>query len=378
MVTVLTPVEIVGVLLRQGLIDPALVCNSDLTVTDASRRSCNTIVTSSHRPSYFVKQCLEDDGSNPIRTEATIYQLASTDLAFGDLRHYLPKFFGFDQASELLVLEWLAHDAEDLERYYARGRFSLTLARETAAALACLHTVNLSDQSCFALEDVAGLGPPWVFSILRPSISQYHSLSFIETEMIRILQKFPILSDLLDECILDWHVDGLIHGDIKWSNFLAVSARDSGRKSRIKVIDWENACFGDPCWDVAGVFSAYVTLWLASVSTDGRVVAPETERQCRTKFHITAMQPAIRAFWYQYCLKLAPDISTADEMLLRSVKFCAVRMLQTSMELTEAAGVVTANVIYMLQLATNMLQRPLEAIVFILGLKLTEGRASYG
>jgi hypothetical protein len=90
------------------------------------------------------------------------------------------------------------------------------------------------------------------------------------------------------------------------------------------------------------------------------------------------MRPAIRAFWssYTHHRKLTnPDL--LDEYLLRSVRYAAARLVQTAYEQGQTSSLLTGNIVVLLQLAFNILQRPAEAALALLGIPPFSRQASW-
>ena len=69
-----------------------------------------------------------------------------------------------------------------------------------------------------------------------------------------------------------WQVKSLIHGDIRFANFILTGST----KTKIKLIDWEISDFGDPLWDVAGVFQSFLYYWV--VKADAKAVVLQSIR----------------------------------------------------------------------------------------------------
>ena len=82
------------------------------------------------------------------------------------------------------------------------------------------------------------------------------------------------------------------------------------------------------------------------------------------------MQPAMRSFWQSYVQGMGLDVATSSEWLLRAVKYGAARLVQTAYEQMQMSIHLTGNVVCLLQLSLNILQRPREAMVHLLGLPL--------
>jgi hypothetical protein len=130
-------------------------------------------------------------------------------------------------------------------------------------------------------------------------------------------------------------------------------------------VDWELADFGDACWDVGSVFQAYLASWLLSMPGDAG--ADTTRLAELAAFPLERMQPAIHAFWRAYAGTLGLDGAAAAERLRRSILFAAARLIQTAWEHTAQTEHVPPNVLYLMQVAMNVLTRPDDAVRHLLG-----------
>ena len=80
------------------------------------------------------------------------------------------------------------------------------------------------------------------------------------------------------------------------------------------------------------------------------------------------MHPALRAFWETYLRTMGLDAEEADQWLLRSVRYAAARLIQTAFEQMQGSIRMNGNTICFLQLSDNILKRPREAAVHLLGI----------
>jgi thiamine kinase-like enzyme len=360
--------DIVTYLMRAKLINPVDVCNSDVLVTDASRRNYNLKVLRKHGTSYFVKQCTEPHAAETLSNEAQIYDMLFADSKYQSLTSYLPRYYGYDAAKQLIIFELLGGDAEDLDFYHARGHFSKTVARATARGLAELHKPSIFAPTESSANGYCSHELPWVFSISRPSLSQFRELSIASRQVVEIIQRYEEFSSLIDMCAEHWHATCLIHGDVKWANLIIYSSSGSGRKTQLKIVDWEYSGFGDPCWDIGSVFSAYINCWVMSMPMSP--IATPAHWEMLSQFPLRRMQPAMRSFWETYVSHMNLSPTQSNSMLWRSILFSAVRLVQTAIERMQNAIVLSTNVVCLLQVAANMLSRPLETMVHLIGINL--------
>lgn len=367
----LTQRAVVPYLSRRKLISEQAIVEGDLKVADASRRNINFQVISERGPCYLLKQGVGPDGIETISHEAAIYQRLQASAGNPGFDRYLPRFFGYDPKERILIIEFL-RDAQTLREYHGRrGRFPLAFAAAMGTALGTLHRLNWTGGE---LEGKAGslkIQPPWILSTHRPNLGMLQQLSSATIQAIKIIQRFPEFCDLLDGLRYEWVNETLIHFDIKLDNCLVVARRSGRQKPDLRIVDWELAGIGDPCWDVGSVFNDYLSYWLGSIPTTGE--APPERFIELARYPLGKMHPAIRLFWESYVRRIELDAPTSAEWLLRAVKYAAARLVQTVYEGLDYSNKLTGNAVCSLQLSLNILRRPQEATVQLLGIPLPRG-----
>jgi thiamine kinase-like enzyme len=155
---------------------------------------------------------------------------------------------------------------------------------------------------------------------------------------------------------------------MRWDNCVVFGRLGSRRKTRLKIVDWELASVGDPCWDVGSVFNDYLSCWLLSIPITGE--APPDRFFELARYPLERMQPAIHAFWQAYIRQMKLDSATPAQWLVRTVKYVGARLVQTAFEQMRMSMQLTGNIVCFLQLSLNIMQRPQEAIVHLLGIPL--------
>jgi aminoglycoside phosphotransferase (APT) family kinase protein len=369
-VPLITQPEVAAYLLRHDLVSAASIVEGDLAVADASRRNRNFKVISERGPSYLLKQGVGPGGKATVAHEAVVYEFLRLLAGNNGLDEYLPRYYGYDMKEQILVLE-LVRNAQDFREYHARrGRFSILLARTMGKALATVHRLSRT----YGIEPDDGrifpVQPPGALSIHRPDSRILLDVSAANVELIKVVQRSPKFCRSLDELREGWRTETLIHSDIKWDNCVIFARPSSKRKTRLKIVDWEAAGMGDPCWDIGSVFSNYLSFWLLSIPIMGE--DPSDRFIELARYPLETMQPAMRSFWQSYARYMELDAATSGEWLLRAVKYVAARLVQTGYERTQMSPHLTGNVVCLLQLGLNILQRPPEAIVHLLGLPLRQ------
>ena len=311
----LTQREVILYLLRRKLISPESIVQGDLVVVDASRRNLNFKVISECSPSYLLKQGVDPGRIVTVAREAAVYQLLNSDTRDDGVHRYLPHFYGYDAEEHILILE-LLRDAQDLREYYTRrGPFFKTPAAELGEALGTLHRMSVVGGK--GVEVIQGFEhkPPWVLSLHYLDLSVFRNISNANIEVIKIIQQFSEFCELLDSLRREWRTEALIHYDIRWDNCLVSTPSATKRKSGLKIVDWELAGVGDPCWDVGSVFNDYLSCWLLSIPITGET--PPDRYPELARYPLNKMQPAIRSFGN-------PMYSGCNSTLLHLMSGCCV------------------------------------------------------
>jgi hypothetical protein len=357
-----TPLAAVRYLLERHLLDPGSVVDGDLVLTDLWSRNRCLLVRRAHGRSYVLKQGVSTNGLVLPRREAAVYeQLMSDEEGIG---RYLPACYGYDPQQKLLILE-LVGNGETLRSYQLRRRrCSTLLARAVGDALGSLHRLEVRRDS----PEAWNAPTPWVFSLHQPDLPALYEMSALSMQLTGMIQSQPDLCARLEGLRSDWRPRSIIHQDIKWDNVIVVPHPDSTRVAGIRLVDWEDACLGDPCWDVGSFLSEYLVFWLSTVplSRNEQAKPPSgtADRQLKS------MQQTVGTFWHAYVRSrgLGPD--EANRWLVRALTFAAGRLLQTAFETTQLSTQLSGVVVLEVQLAANILQRPVEAAASLLGLPL--------
>lgn len=352
--------DVVGYLLDRKLLRPHAVVDGTVVVRDASSRNRIFVVDGGHASSFVLKQGTNPEGIAAVAREAAVYQLLAQH---GDrIANYLPTVWEFDRTAQVLILGRRSGD-RDLRRHQIRtGRFSRALATAIGDALGALHQETT--------ETVAALPArpaPWVLSVHQPNLSIFRDASSAALELIRIVQSAPELGDGLEALRGVWEPSCLIHHDVKWDNLIAcpIGNRLTAR-FRIKIIDWETAQIGDPRWDLGSVFSHYLSLWLFSIPITGREPLERFPELAR--FPLGRMQPAMADCWSAYRKRAGPHGAGRTEWLSAAVSYAGARLVQTAFEAAQVATHLDSSMVLHLQLASNILGRPQEAAVHLLGI----------
>lgn len=357
--------NLVYYLVERGLASADSVVDGDWMVIESSRRNRNFKVMRRRHPGFFVKQIQNWDPQAiaTLQTEAKCYWLALNNPAFSPLAPLLPQYLDFDPARYILVLE-LLKDGEDLTEHHRRlNSFPPESARNLARALAAYHRIGPGQANGDA--PVFPKKVPWILSVDQFTPASFSAMSGGNSQVVGIVQQYPEFHQHLLALRNEWRFDSLIHGDLKWDNCV-VENGTNGQEAELRIVDWELADWGDPCWDVGAILQAYLSFWIFSMPA--AVEMPPAEMVKRAQYPVESMQPAIRAFWEGYTDARGIEKSGVAAMLDRSVRCGAARMIQTAYEYMYYSPQISANTLCLLQVSLNVLSRPQDAIRDLLGL----------
>lgn len=334
-------------------------------MTEASRRHINYRVSVDGGGGYFIKHADTPERIAALAREADAYAILSADSLTRRLRH-VPTLLDYDSERNILVFELLP-GAANARDYQLRGRrFSTTFARILGRVLAMLHNAYGLQTEDRATTLTSAEEPPGALTLHQPHLALLTEASAASLDLIRMIQSVRELGEHLDDLHTQWTRDALIHRDVKWDNVVIhVSAR-TGRAGRLIVVDWELAGRGDPDWDTGSVFGDYLNTWLQSIPMGG--TGPFDAFLEYAHFPLQIMQPAMRTFWEAYIRTCGFDLDTARARLVRATRYAAARLVQSAFEQSQMSAELGAGAAAAIQLSVNILQRPREAHVHLLGM----------
>lgn len=362
---ILSPENLVYYLLERGLLTRDSVVNGGVEISEIPRRNRNFRVRQRNGPSYFLKQARhgEPDAIRTLHAEAECYRFAAQDETFADLAEIVPRFHAYDYRRAVLVTQ-LLDGAETLtEHHFRSDSFPASVGEQLGRAFGNYHR-KASVQAPAGLDGIFLRRPAWALSLHDMQPAMAPGLSGGIHQMLGMVRQFPQFATALEKLRAEWRFDAVIHGDIKWDN--CVVCAGSNGDSRLRIVDWEMADWGDSCWDLAGIFSAYLSFWVHSLPPNGSADPARAALQAR--FPIERMQPAMQCFWntYTQCRAVSDDVS--HDLLRRTVLYTGARTMQTTFELLQMAPQANANTVLLLQLSMNILADPEEAARELLGI----------
>jgi len=347
--------EVIPYLLSRDLIVSRCIVDGNVAVLDSSRRNRNYRIISPVG-CYLLKQAV---GLGPVDTlsrEAAIYQQIFSGGQKDGIASHVPKFCAYDPEQHILILE-LIEGAENLREQQQRlGRVSSHTSKQIAGALATLHRATVGPQKTITTVRL---------NLHEPRLAAYRLISRAELQLIEIIQRQKSLTGHLDQLQHEWQPSGFIHGDIRAENFL-IPVPLARNKRPLKIVDFEFAGTGDTACDVGSLFAEYLSFWLFSFPL---MTASHLDRFIRlAACPLEKIQSSLGSFWTEYTRCMALDDSKSGPLLLRAVKFSALRLFVMAHEMAPGLSSVNSYILSLLQVGMNILMQPERAAVELFGI----------
>lgn len=359
-------------LIEKKLVDIESIIDGDLRIVDISRKNRNLKVVRKNAVSLLMKQANIGDKYSrlTIQREASLYEAVYSMTELTSIRSVFPRFLGYDPNADILTIEFV-NEAESLNEYFYNTSFD-KLPTEPSLRLGILmasyHKAfeTLIDDEKFSLFPKSH---PFPFLLARPGPTIFSSLSPANLQLLKVLQKYPVISDYLTNLHNEWKIQTLIHGDIKWDNVIVRKNIDTKSLIDMKIVDWELCELGDPCWDIGGTLQDFISFWLFSIPLTGRESPDQLIKSA--EYPLQNMKDSIRAFWQGYTKTTGIKGVEADELLYKSTKYSAARLIHKAYESQQKLTQLSNTAVYMIQTSLNILNDIESSIIHLFGIPFT-------
>jgi hypothetical protein len=337
-------------LLGENLIGLDDLVAGDVIVGRHRSRNLSYGVFRKRGPSYFVKrtQSGQPNAAETLRNEARCYSAIFTDDGLAALRDFVPKLYCYSNRENMLVLE-LVLAAENLLEVQQGGKNCRSdIAVAAGKAIGQYHR-NVTELRSRAISR----GRPWVLSIDQQKFlpnttsTHQHLQTFISTT--------PLLRALQD-LQKGWSYESLVHGDLKWENCLLLS---DTVEVTLKLIDWETAYVGDLMWDVASMMQSAIMAWVFSIPIENSLPILEN-----APLPLADVATCTTALWTSYCNERCFNKNTEEKMREKCTRYIGARLVQSAFERSTLGTALDEQMIFGLQVAENLINRPHMGSVF--------------
>lgn len=361
-----TLVELVSKLIEREIVPPASVVTDALHLRLVARKNQSWCITGSSESEVFIKRTSNNKGLGSTTNEARVNRELRTRLP-DTVARLLPCVVTYDESIGVLAIEYL-QEPLDLYSYHTRfGRFPKRFAHDIGKAMGTLHaeTVEWPAIQHVSLPFINTI--PSVLDSMAPPLQILESMSASSLTLIKLLQQHEAFRYHIPQIRKHWRRECLIHGDIRLSNFVTHKRKKYDKDRVLKLVDWEFAGIGDSSWDVGGVFSSFLSLWVRSIPiADSK--HPERYQEL-AKYPIERLRPVIHTFWKSYCEARGWDHLDRSDQLARGLRYSAAHLIDAAIGLANAQNDVTAEALVLLQLSQNILTSPHQAAELLFGLQ---------
>ncbi|MDD1477915.1 phosphotransferase family protein [Arthrobacter sp. H16F315] len=351
--------RVVEHLVQRGLLTSSDVVDRLIHVRDVTRRNRNYEVRAEGISGWFLKQGTDPSSVRTVAREAEVTAHLRSRAGAAVLAA-LPERLDYDPASGILAVT-LFDDVLSGEDYHRRvGKFPLSVGRSLGRILAGLHGTPPGSDAVWG-----DSSSPWVLGMHEPWLDSLRTASGAGLAVLRLVQKDLACCETLDALRRTWRPTSIVHNDLKWDNVLLF--KKPGQRGRsVRVIDWELASLGDPTWDVGAVLAAYLASWVRSVPANGERSSAGYAGSAGVP--LATILPAQAAFWREYTRAAGLDTVDQGPLVTRVMQMAAARLILSAVESSQHAYRLSGDVVLLLQLASNMADRPLEAARHLCGI----------
>ncbi len=358
----LTPENCYHYLHKRQLINETAVINGNYMIHPVKTRNDNLKILMPPNDSLFVKQLEKDLVSTSLfNREVLTYQLFKTWGHLLPIATHVPDLVDFDDENNIIVIALVPNSINLAEYYMLHKKFDLNIAEQQAKILSDCH-FKLNQQF-----DTSNYPKtlPWILQINKHRAEDFFVNNTYSAKILTLIKENDVLTHTLSRLAESWQITHLIHGDIKWINFLI---RTNGSEIEQKLIDWELSDIGDPLWDVAGLVQSYISTWI--LGFDNSKPFSDTLPEPLKPFDIKQMQPSAKTFLYKYMALQNYDEDEQLMYLIKTIELTAARILQTSVEGITYHSKIEANNMRCVQVAFNILKDPIYALSELLNIKI--------
>ena len=343
----LTKKNITHYLLDKGFLKGETLIKGDYILTQSMSRNCIFRIQHETFNGLFVKQLLNQDSTNSylMQKDATSHYLMHESGVFNETITHIPKYYGYDPQHHILVTEYFANTKNVHELIYQEKKLSTVYAQKMAEILATFHFDITQEVEKNASLQFFNKQLPWILNMRTLQNSDPNN---INNSVIAEIHKHVGLVEKIEKLAEKWNPYSLIHGDIKWMNFIVLEGGNE-----LKLVDWEIADLGDPLWDVAGVFQSYFCSWI--LSYDNQNLQNHQQINGHEFLSLEKILTVVQLFWNTYSDKQKFTSEEKHEKLMITLSYMSVRMIQTAFENNMSQVQLYPNSVRIIQFCDHLL-----------------------
>jgi hypothetical protein len=291
-------------------------------------------------------------------------------------RAWLPEIPFYDEENSILIVNYLK-DYRNLGDFYGKENvFPVAIATSIGEIISAFHRQTLDSPEFQEFLTVDPQVKPF-----DPAANLWQSLSRVEPEIfgqvpadglkfLVLYQRYDSLGQAIAELSQAIEPCCLAHYDLKLNNLLIAEdweklSSDGTNPVPLKLIDWERACWGDPCFDLGMLVGSYLTYWLGSLVVGNSIDIDEALKMAMTP--LESIRPSLTAFITSYISNFPAILDRRPDFLKRVIQFAGLSLIQVIQANLQYQKSFNNNGICMLQVAKSLLCRPEASMITIFG-----------
>ena len=288
-------------LLDKHLLSRAVVVDDwAIEIQDRTRRNRNFLVSWSAPTGLLLKQAgnaFDEESAATLKVEADLLRAVARDDLLKAVRWFSPRFVYSDPADHVVVLE-LLRPATSLTKFHLNAGdidFAPQAALTAGRVLARFHRTLTRGRELDALPELPAK-EPFAFEVPMFARVLAESGDVVAAEFVQRLAATRVFDDL-DAAREAWATgSSVVHGDVRWDNFIVTSGAAPADNLNVRLIDWELARIGDEVWDVVAYLGEYLRFWSLSAA----MLSDDPDAEPAAAFTFAEYHESVRVFLDAY------------------------------------------------------------------------------
>ena len=345
-------------------------------------KNFNLLVSLNTGKKFLVKQeryAPDGKAAGEFFNEWHIRQFYQTFPEFAAVQPAASSLVHFDAEHAIAIFEYL-DDYRDLGDFYAKeNHYPEQISTAIGQTIASLHkaTFRQAEYQSFLTKEAAtsSTRKPYLQNLERPTPDIFGALPGDGIRFFVLYQRFASLSRAIAAANAQVTPCCLIHNDLKLNNILlhperlrsssTASADSAELPDLIRLIDWEQAGWGDPAFDLGSVMASYLQLWLGSLIVSQDMAIEESLKLAMTPLEL--LQPSLQALVKAYFDEFPEILAQRPDFLTLTLKLAGIVLILQIQSVLLHQKKFGNNQICTLQVAKSLLCQPELAIPTLFG-----------
>ncbi|MDH3677611.1 MAG: phosphotransferase [Nitrosopumilus sp.] len=318
--------SIASYMIDKGLVKSKSIVDSDLIVSDLSRKNRNFTIVSENSTSYFLKQPYVTDeySIETINRESKFYSKTFSSKKFSKIQEIIPKFIEFDSKNNILITKFISN-------YQKNNEKEILFAEQMSAlgkSLGMFHSFTSKKMIHSEFDFLPKSFPPTIL-ISHPSPELFSLMGLGSLQFLKDIQQNKILFRFLVDIEKIWCVETIIHGDLKFDNVIFTTS-ETKKDPELKLLDWELVNRGDPAWDIGTILFGFLYSHLFGEDFLKNFKVNENFDQVKSLIQTIGLD--FKVLWKVYQKEMKQTKLIDKTFLDRAIKYATAKLIQSSFD----------------------------------------------